>query len=244
MKKDVISLLKKYDVFTIEKSLIKIFLEKNNLISNNLFLNDYLSSFEMVKKEDIDNIILKDKKTLSIEDLERYFELLFPSQDKKLSGIFYTPSYIAEFIINEVLTNDSNIKILDPSCGAGIFNYMSLKLIKERFPEKSMVDIIENNIYAVDIEPISTNRTKIILILTALMNGENPINIDFNIVTRDSLKKELKWENDFPDVFEEKGGFDAVVGNPPYVRIQNLDSDNKTYLQNNWFSARNAGKCS
>ena len=239
MKKDVISLLKKYDVFTIEKSLIKIFLEKNNLISNNLFLNDYLSSFEMVKKEDIDNIILKDKKTLSIEDLERYFELLFPSQDKKLSGIFYTPSYIAEFIINEVLTNDSNIKILDPSCGAGIFNYMSLKLIKERFPEKSMVDIIENNIYAVDIEPISTNRTKIILILTALMNGENPINIDFNIVTRDSLKKELKWENDFPDVFEEKGGFDAVVGNPPYVRIQNLDSDNKTYLQNNWFSARN-----
>lgn len=239
MKKDVISLLKKYDVFTIEKSLIKIFLEKNNLISNNLFLNDYLSSFEMVKKEDIDNIILKDKKTLSIEDLERYFELLFPSQDKKLSGIFYTPSYIAEFIINEVLTNDSNIKILDPSCGAGIFNYMSLKLIKERFPEKSMVDIIENNIYAVDIEPISTNRTKIILILTALMNGENPINIDFNIVTRDSLKKELKWENDFPDVFEEKDGFDAVVGNPPYVRIQNLDSDNKTYLQNNWFSARN-----
>lgn len=239
MKKDVISLLKKYDVFTIEKSLIKIFLEKNNLISNNLFLNDYLSSFEMVKKEDIDNIILKDKKTLSIEDLERYFELLFPSQDKKLSGIFYTPSYIAEFIINEVLTNDSNIKILDPSCGAGIFNYMSLKLIKDRFPEKSMVDIIENNIYAVDIEPISTNRTKIILILTALMNGENPINIDFNIVTRDSLKKELKWENDFPDVFEEKGGFDAVVGNPPYVRIQNLDSDNKTYLQNNWFSARN-----
>lgn len=29
------------------------------------------------------------------------------------------------------------------------------------------------------------------------------------------------WSDEFPDAFE-KGGFDAVVGNPPYVRIQNL----------------------
>lgn len=239
MKKNIKQLLKKYDITTIEKSLIQIFLEKNNLQSNNLFLNNYLSSFEMINKEDIDKIILKNKDNLSFEDLERYFELLFPPKDKKLGGIFYTPYFIAKFIVEEVLNDDPNIKILDPSCGAGIFNYVSLKLIKQHFPDKSYVEIIENNIYACDIEPISTNRTKIILILVALLNGENPEEIKFNIITKDSLKKELNWDEYFPEVFNEKGGFDAVVGNPPYVRIQNLSENDKKYLQNNWISAKN-----
>ena len=236
MKKNVIRLLKKYDVTTIEKSLIKLYLDQHDLKSNNTFLNDYLSSFEMIAEEDIEKIILKDNKELTFENLERYFELLFPSKDKKLGGIFYTPEYIAEFIVDEVLTDDPDFKVLDPSCGAGIFNYVSLIKIKEKFPEKSVVDIIENNIYACDIEPISTNRTKIMLILTALIHGENPEEIQFNVITKDSLRKDLKWEDEFPEVFE-KGGFDAVVGNPPYIRIQNLDNENKKYLQENWKSA-------
>lgn len=239
MKQTITKLLKKYDVQDIEKNLIQLFLDQHNLKSNNIFLNEYLDTFEMINQDDIDKLILKNNTKLTFEDLERYFELLFPSQDKKLGGIFYTPSYIAEFIIKEVLNYDTNIKILDPSCGAGIFNYIALKEIKKRFPEKSIANIIENNIYACDIEPISTNRTKIILILTALLNGENPKNIKFNIITKNSLKKEIKWEKEFPEVFKEKGGFDAVVGNPPYVRIQNLNSETKKYLQKNWRSAKN-----
>lgn len=239
VKKIVVRLLKKYDVETIEKSLIHIFLQKHDLKSNNKFLNDYLTDFELIDQKDIDGIILKNDPDLSIETLERYFELLFTSKDKKLSGIFYTPAYIAEYIVNEVLNDDPDFKILDPSCGAGIFNYVSLKLIKEKFPEKSLVDIIENNIYGSDIEPISTNRSKIILILTAMLYGENPEEIKFNIITRDSLRKDIKWEDDFKEVFDKKGGFDAVVGNPPYVRIQNLEEENRSYLQKNWFSAKN-----
>lgn len=237
MKKKVIKLLNKYDVPTIEKSLVQIFLDENNLKSNNKFLNKYLSSFDMINQKDIDNIILKDDETLTFEKFERYFELLFPSKDKKLGGIFYTPSYVAEFILDEVLTEDPNFKVLDPSCGAGIFNLVSLNKIKEKFPDKTYVDIIENNIYACDIEPISTNRTKIILILAALLHGENPEEIKFNIITHDSLQKNLKWEKEFPEVFEN-GGFDAVVGNPPYIRIQNLEDDYKKYLQDNWPSAK------
>lgn len=238
MKKKVLKLLKKYDVPTIEKSLIQIFLDENNLKTNNNFLKEYLSSFKMIDEDDIKKIILKNDEKLTFEKLERYFELLFPPKDKKLGGIFYTPQYIAEFIVDEVLTDDENFKILDPSCGAGIFNLVSLYKIKDKFPEKSYADIIENNIYACDIEPISTNRTKIILILAALLHGENPEEIKFNIITHDSLDKNFKWENAFPEVFE-RGGFDAVVGNPPYIRIQNLDDDTKKYLQKNWLSAKN-----
>ena len=225
MKKIINKLLKKYNVITIEKSLIQ------------LFLNEYLSSFDMINEEDIKNIILKDCELLSFESLERYFELLFSSKDKKLGGIFYTPEYISQFIINEVINDNPNIKILDPSCGAGIFCYMSILHLKDKFPKKSIVDMIENNIYACDIDPVSTNRTKIILILTALLHGENPTEINFNIITKDSLKKELNWKQEFPEVFE-KGGFDAVVGNPPYIRIQNIPDEDKKYLHENWYSMK------
>ena len=237
MKKNILRLLKKYDVITIEKSLIQLFLNQHNLKSNNLFLNDYLSSFEMISEEDINNIILKNYEILSFETLEMYFELLFSSKDKKLGGIFYTPEYISNFIINEVINDNPDIKILDPSCGAGIFGYCSVLYLKNKFPNKSIVDIIENNIYACDIDPVSTNRTKIILILTALLHGENPTEIKFNIITNDSLKKELNWKQKFPEVFEN-GGFDAVVGNPPYIRIQNIPDENKKYLHENWYSMK------
>ena len=237
MKKKVRKLLKKYDVNSIEKSLIRIFLNQHGLKSNNLFLNNYLSSFEMINEEDINNIILKDCELLSFESLERYFELLFSSNDKKLGGIFYTPEYIANFIIKEVINDNPNIKILDPSCGGGIFCYLSVLNLKEIFPNKPIVDIIENNIYACDIDSVSTNRTKIILILKALLHGENPPEINFNIITKDSLRKDLNWMQEFPEVFK-KGGFDAVVGNPPYIRIQNIPDEIKKYLHNNWYSMR------
>ena len=237
MKKKVLKLLKKYDVNTIEKSLIQLFLNQHHLKSNNLFLNDYLSSFEMISKKDIDNTILKDCEMLSIEDLEMYFELLFSSKDKKLGGIFYTPKYISDFIIKEVINDNPNIKIFDPSCGAGIFCYNSVLHLKEIFPNKTIIDIVENNIYACDIDSVSTNRAKIILILTAILHGENPTNINFNIITDDSVRRELDWKKEFPEVFEN-GGFDAVIGNPPYIRIQNIPDEKKNYLHKNWYSMR------
>ena len=47
---------------------------------------------------------------------------------------------------------------------------------------------------------------------------------DENALDNDSLLFKLKpfdWEEEFP-FLEKKGGFDAIVGNPPYVRIQNI----------------------
>ncbi|WP_414837085.1 Eco57I restriction-modification methylase domain-containing protein [Candidatus Nanohalococcus occultus] len=47
------------------------------------------------------------------------------------------------------------------------------------------------------------------------------------------------WELEFPKVFfGEKEGFDAVVGNPPYVKVQILDDDLKDYLRNSYNTAK------
>src|SRR5690606_19227067 len=63
-------------------------------------------------------------------------------------------------------------------------------------------------------------------------------------------KRFFHWELEFPEVFfapskpggqdvqlKEAGGFDAVVGNPPYVRVQGIEYGDIDYLKNVYQSA-------
>ncbi len=92
-----------------------------------------------------------------------------------------------------------------------------------------------NSIYGVDISEKSVMLTKIQLWLEMAADDLNRSFehslIDYNIKSGDSLsyeenekklfdnsnKKNFFWKRDFKKVFEEKGGFDIVIGNPPYV---------------------------
>ena len=57
-------------------------------------------------------------------------------------------------------------------------------------------------------------------------------------------KRFFHWEIEFPEVFRDKygrekdnPGFDAVVGNPPYVSVTNIESDFRSYLLNQFITA-------
>ena len=43
------------------------------------------------------------------------------------------------------------------------------------------------------------------------------------------------WEEEFSDIFEN-GGFDAVIGNPPYIRMQIMDKKTNDYCRNNYIT--------
>ena len=92
---------------------------KNNELeySKNEILNNYFIDFEEnpILYFDIFNLEIT-----TIKVLENYLELLIPSEDRKFNGAFFTPTYIVDFIINEVKPNE-NDKNLDPSCGCGAF---------------------------------------------------------------------------------------------------------------------------
>jgi hypothetical protein len=108
--------------------------------------------------------------------------------EKKSDGAFYTPQMLVEFTYNEVLPmptiydNNYDFKILDPTCGSGIFLVEGFKRLIERWkfanPNKNITptvlkSLLYNNIFGIEKNPEATKVTAFSLYLTFL-NYMNP----------------------------------------------------------------------
>lgn len=151
--------------------------------------------------------------------------MLIPKNDRKINGAFFTPNYIVNFIIKEV-SPEENQKCLDPSSGCGAFLVGLVEYFTSKFGKK-IKDTIRENIYGSDILEYNVNRAKIILAIYGLLNNEILEETDFNIYHQDSLR--TNWNIKF----------DAIVGNPPYVKYQDLADENRSYLMKNWSTIDN-----
>lgn len=222
-KPTINQLIQCYDVSTIEKHLILSFINKKKL--------DFTKAPNLVKKllsfEPIDDLlcICNTYEINDIKSLESLLEQLIPQTDRKLNGAFFTPNYIIDFIINEIEPKESD-KCLDPSCGCGAFLIGLVEYYKVVF-NKSIKSIIRDNVFGADILDYNVDRAKTLLSILALQQGEVLEDNDFNIEVKDSLKS--KWMNKF----------DVIVGNPPYVKYQDLDESSRMSLLNSWQTVEN-----
>jgi tRNA1(Val) A37 N6-methylase TrmN6 len=216
-KKEFYALIKDYNIKSIEQHIIFYFIEEHNIIYQDNSLIKTLMNFEID-----DNLFIKMKnlKILDIKELENYLELLIPEADKKLNGAFFTPSSIVNFIINEVAPKESD-KCVDPSCGSGAFLIGLVEYFRKKY-NKSIQSIIKENIYGYDLLPYNIERAKILLTLYALMHKEDLGEKDFKLFCQNSLTNKIDIK------------FDIVVGNPPYIKFQDLDEYTRNYLLKNF----------
>jgi len=145
-----------------------------------------------------------------------------------------------------------HVKILDPACGSGAFLNQALEyLIKEHkeLQEKLAImgditayyeieaSILENNLYGVDINEDAVEIARLSLWLRTAQKGRALANLSEKIKCGNSLiadktiaENAFVWEEEFPEVFEN-GGFDVVIGNPPYVFARdNFRKEEKNYF--------------
>ena len=147
-----------------------------------------------------------------------------------------------------------NIKIVDPACGSGAFlitafeyllnynNYLNDKIFdltgtKDLFSDTTR-EILQNNIFGVDLNKESVEITKLSLWLKTADKNKTLTTLENNIKCGNSLIDDVEiagelafdWEKEFPQVFEN-GGFDVVVGNPPYV----FTRDNFSELEKSYY---------
>ena len=223
MKKGILNqLIQTQDLESLEKHLIYTFLKNNNLdYKQSPILTTYFNNFEQNTTLYFETEALN---ISNIKELENHLELIIPVFDRKLNGAFFTPDYIIDFIINEVKPKESD-KNLDPSCGCGAFLVGLTDYYRKTF-KKKIRDVIKENIYGSDILEYNIHRTKLILTIYALQYDEFLFETDFNLYHQDSLKANWNLQ------------FDNVVGNPPYVKFQDLSDESRDYLTKNWTTVK------
>ncbi|GAH98986.1 unnamed protein product, partial [marine sediment metagenome] len=162
--------------------------------------------------------------------------------------------FIEEHDHNEILS----MKILDPACGSGSFlirAYDELLNYHARVKGKAVaeldwmerMEVLTRNIFGVDLDPQAVEIARLNLLLRALAERKSLPPLASNIQCGNSLisgsdeelrhwlgdnfkdRKPFNWEERFPDIMKQ-GGFDVVIGNPPYVRPHKLETSDKKAL--------------
>lgn len=146
----------------------------------------------------------------------------------KKHGVVFTKRYICDQIIRELKPNINDI-VCEPSVGKGIFVFSLLEYFRDS--EKSideLVYFVSNNLHCFD------------------------INIEFIEIFKSLLKEyfkilgyvgELNLDNIRCDDFLlfESIRYDVILGNPPYIRIQNLSDEYVTDLKLMGYESVNLG---
>ncbi len=222
-KTKINDLIQKFDIAVIEKHLIYIYLKNKELdFKKSIILKSKIGNFQPSSEL---FLLCSTLEIDSLKDLEKNLELLIPQNDRKLNGAFFTPNYVIDFIISETNPNE-NDKCLDPSCGCGAFLIGLVEYFKKNY-KKSVKQIIQQNIFGADILDYNVDRTKSLLSIFALQHDEVIEESDLNIEHKDSLR----------DNWNQK--YDVIVGNPPYVKYQDLNDINRVELIRRWQSIEN-----
>lgn len=178
---------------------------------------------------------------------------------------FYTPPFLVDYVLSQTVkphlekSNDTNCKILDPSCGSGIFLVESLRQIidkeikieacsgmlkKELISNDRLWELLEDNIYGIDIDQNAIEITIFSLYITLLDYKTHPKEIE-NFEFRPLRSKNLfggseadffNKSNKFNELFQKNVKLDFIVGNPPWGAV--LKSNYVNYIKERAFAEK------
>jgi len=177
----------------------------------------------------------------------------------------YIVDYLVKETLGEVLKKTkpkelAKIKVLDPACGSGSFLTAAydkiLETLTKQNPQTSLFakfDILKENIFGVDLDVQAIEIAQLNLLLKVLSQKTKLPTLQHNISSGNSLvsgsaeklekyfgsdfreQRAFNFEDEFKDAFEQ-GGFDVIIGNPPYVfaRGGHFDEKTKKYYYENF----------
>jgi hypothetical protein len=177
------------------------------------------------------------------------------NQDKE-KGVVYTPPFLVNFLIDEVMSLNVDkenylkngkikYKILDPSCGSGIFlvgaykrlldwwwlnNGESIQQKTKKAISDEFQEILENNIFGVDTNNIAT-QISIFSLTIAFLDNIDPKLLWEEFQFKNLSVKNIKHKNFFEWANDNKTQtFDLVIGNPPFNVPTEHKNREKAYI--------------
>ncbi len=177
-----------------------------------------------------------------------YIYEIFLSDKQKKNGIYYTPKKLVQLIIDDVIPPKTIGKILDPSCGSGMFLIMAFQKLLENSIENQFDSIeskiefrtklLSENIFGIEKE-ITARRFTLFSLSLQLFRDLDPIEIKEFILNQLKQNKEVALFNKYSffdniictnslnqaeTPFKDKE-FQYIVGNPPFFEIKQTDNE-------------------
>jgi hypothetical protein len=160
----------------------------------------------------------------------------------------------------------ANLTILDPACGSGSFLIRAYETLLEHHARQMGGDVghldrkmrewvLRHNIFGVDLDPQAVEIARLNLLIRMVREEEELPPLADNICLGNSLisggddelrpyfgdawkdKRPFDWQREFPDVMA-RGGFDIVIGNPPYLFGEQVDPSDNSYFRDHYGLAR------
>lgn len=223
-----------------------------NINYETIFTTDFIDIIALPDSEDavkeikaLCNVLKRyDFSTIGYDIIGRIFERLIPKDERHKLGQFFTRSDVVDLILNFCISHEDAV-ILDPGCGAGTFlkrAYQQKKLMNNRLQHEKLLETLWGN----DIAKFPAMLTTINLAINDLSvdkNYPNVIHEDFFAIKVSNLGVELDtWRKkraqtlgkDVREI-EYPRHFDAIVGNPPYTRqeeIEEMGVEKKMLIEN------------
>ena len=234
--------------------------ENNTNIGDQVFilLERFISGNEEISKNQKSFFPLYDFNIIPTELISNIYEILLGSYNQKKDKAFYTPNYLVAYILNNTvsifLSNKKECKILDPSCGSGIFLIESYRrIIEKNLPNNGYFDNVEkleylfkNNIFGIDINPEAINITifSIYLIMFDYIEPKSLSNVKLpNIINKNIYIADFFNDDQLNDLFSQNKlkdlkniDFDFIIGNPPWGKSE---SKHLEYCKDNNYPCSN-----
>lgn len=177
------------------------------------------------------------------------------AEEKRYAKNLVQPERVVELLFWRAwLVELSTLKICDPACGSGAFLVAVFDVLRAEYTSinaqiatitgsmdvfNADKTILNGNLYGVDLNAESIEITKLSLWLKTAQYGKPLESLEAHLRVGNSLiTTNFDWNAEFPEV-NAQGGFDVIVGNPPYVRQERI-SPLKPYLEKN-YSVFNGG---
>lgn len=145
-------------------------------------------------------------------------------KDIKKAGVIYTPRYIVDYMIS-ISSINPQMKLVEPTCGHGVFVFSVLEYMQTRYQltGQSLLDWFIHHFICIDISDNTILELKEMLTGYFLKHFQLQCEVDIfsNVVCEDSL-------------FGIAREYDLAIGNPPYVRVHNIDPQYLINIRNSF----------
>lgn len=206
---------------------------------------------------------LYDFSILPIEFISNMYEKFIGIDKQDKEGAYYTPTFLVDYIVAETVEkhlsaddNNYNCRILDPSCGSGIFLVESLRRIIEKYVKvkkikntntesfrEGLKKLVCDNIFGID-KDYDAIQVAIFSIYLTMLDYQEPADIEKfkfpnlygkNLICSDTFDVD---NTELKELEGRKLQFDYIIGNPPW-KGSGGDQHAKAYLSNRRKKERN-----